>query len=326
MAEDDYCWFNTFANTVSVSCHTVTQYLPYKNGIRIPISNSVGSGWEAVISFIDNNKEDYYINNLSVVYNILNGYLNKQEKTNGIVKVAGLLALRLFDIQANPQNKNLYFWQINMKDWAALVCRYAIYIQDEMKSILAEVVKNSWIHHNSPYHDIVEYLITPQNVLLDINAYFVCRKQLLPILKLFWSESKDNYKDYSSIGTEKYFGLNPERSGMNYFPPSPFQTPILGLLNIESLASLDDYATLDFVIEFVDVCISCFDKRGKELQKLDEITVSFDDGSKHKVLCSSMLWNMYRGSSGISVPNILESIHMALEKYLLDLLEGERKK
>ena len=194
-----------------------------------------------------------------------------------------------------------------------------------MKSILAEVVKNSWIHHNSPYHDIVEYLITPQNVLLDINAYFVCRKQLLPILKLFWSESKDNYKDYSSIGTEKYFGLNPERSGMNYFPPSPFQTPILGLLNIESLASLDDYATLDFVIEFVDVCISCFDKRGKELQKLDEITVSFDDGSKHKVLCSSMLWNMYRGSSGISVPNILESIHMALEKYLLDLLEGEEK-
>lgn len=325
LAEDDYCWFNTFANTVSVSCHTVTQYLPYKNGIRIPISNSVGSGWEAVISFIDNNKEDYYINNLSVVYNILNGYLNKQEKTNGIVKVAGLLALRLFDIQANPQNKNLYFWQINMKDWAALVCRYAIYIQDEMKSILAEVVKNSWIHHNSPYHDIVEYLITPQNVLLDINAYFVCRKQLLPILKLFWSESKDNYKDYSSIGTEKYFGLNPERSGMNYFPPSPFQTPILGLLNIESLASLDDYATLDFVIEFVDVCISCFDKRGKELQKLDEITVSFDDGSKHKVLCSSMLWNMYRGSSGISVPNILESIHMALEKYLLDLLEGEEK-
>ena len=63
-----------------------------------------------------------------------------------------------------------------------------------------------------------------------------------------------------------------------------------------------------------------------QLQKLDEVTVSFDDGSQHKVLCSSMLWNMYRGSSGISVPNLLESIHMAIEKYLLDQLEGEEKK
>lgn len=326
LTEDDYYWFNTFANTVSVSCHIVTQYLPYKNGIRIPISNSIGSGWEAVISFINNNKEDYYINNLSVVYNILNGYSNKRKKNEEIVKIAGLLALRIFDIQANKKNGNLYFWQINMKDWAALVCRYAIYIQDEIKSVLAKVVKNSWIHHNSPYHDIVEYLITPQDALVDINAYFVCREQLLAILKLFWSESKDNDRYYSNIGTELYFGLNPEGSGMNYFPPNPYQTPILGLLNTESLASLEDNATLDFVIEFVDACVFCFDKRGKQLQKLDEVTVSFDDGSQHKVLCSSMLWNMYRGSSGISVPNLLESIHMAIEKYLLDQLEGEEKK
>ena len=171
-----------------------------------------------------------------------------------------------------------------MKDLAALVCRYAIYIQDEIKSVLAKVVKNSWIHHNSPYHDIVEYLITPQDALVDINAYFVCREQLLAILKLFWSESKDNDRYYSNIGTELYFGLNPEGSGMNYFPPSPYQTPILGLLNTESLASLEDNAALDFVIEFVDACVFCFDKRGKQLQKLDEVTVSFDDGSQHKVL------------------------------------------
>lgn len=326
LTEDDYYWFNTFANTVAVSCHIVSQYLPYKNGIRIPLSNSIGSGWETAISFINNNKEDYFINNLSVVYNILNGYSNKRKKNEEIVKIAGLLALRIFDIQTDPQYENLYFWQNNMKDWAALVCRYAIYIQDEMKSVLAKVVENSWIHHNSPYHELVEYLITPKNVFVDVNAYFVCREQLLPILKLFWSESKDNDRYYMNIGTEQYFGLNPKGSGMNYFPPSPFQTPILGLLNTESLASLEDNATLDFIIEFVDACVFCFDKRGKQLQKLDEVTVSFDDGSQHKVLCSSMLWNMYRGSSGISVPNLLESIHMAIEKYLLDQLEGEEKK
>lgn len=326
LTENDYYWFNTFANTVSVSCHIVTQYLPYKNGIRIPISNSIGSGWEAVISFINNNKEDYYINNLSLVYNILNGYSNKLKKNEEVVKMAGLLAIRIFDIQANSQDQGYHFWLNNMKDWAALVCRYAIYIQDEIKNILANVVKNSWNHHNSPYHDIIEYLIVPQNSLMNIKAYFVCREQLLPVLKLFWSKSNDIYRDYSSFGTEQYFGLYQEGLGMNYFPSSPFQTPILGLLNAESLVLLEDNATLDFIIEFVDNCVSCFDKRGKHLQELDEITVSFDDGSKHKVLCSSMLWNMYRGLSDISAPYLLESIHMALEKYLLDQLKGEEKK
>jgi hypothetical protein len=68
-----------------VSCHIVSQYLPYKNGIRIPLSNSIGSGWETAISFINNNKEDYFINNLSVVYNILNGYSNKRKKNEEIV-------------------------------------------------------------------------------------------------------------------------------------------------------------------------------------------------------------------------------------------------
>lgn len=323
---DDYYWFNTFANTVSVSCRIVSQYIPYKNGIKIPISKSVGSGWESAITFINDIKEDYYLNNLSVVYNILNGYSSKQKKNPEIFKVAGLLALRIFEIQANSKNEDMYFWQINMKEWAALVCKYASAISDEIKHILERVVDNDWCHHNSPYHDIVDYLITPQNALVDINAYFLCRKEILKVLKLFWSESQKSDRYYSHISTEREFGLNHEgASGMNYFPASPFQTPILGLLNTESLTSIEDNATLDFIIGFVDECVYHFNIRGKQLQTLDEVTVVFDDGTNHKVLCSTMLWNMYRGSSGIAVPNLLESIHMALEKYLLDQLNGEEK-
>lgn len=326
LAADDYYWFNTFADTVSVSCRIVTQYLPYKNGIKLPISKSVGSGWEAAISFINDYREEYYLNNLSVVYNILNGYSNMRNKRPEIYKIAGQLALRIFEIEEDPRNEDIYFWQLNMKDWAALVCKYAISIPDELKSILAKVVKNEWCHHNSPYHDLMEYLITPQNVIVDINAYYVCREQLLQVLKLFWSEPQKSDRYYSHIGTEREFGLNHEgASGMNYFPASPFQTPILGLLNTESLTSIEDNATLDFIIGFVDECVYCFNKRGKQLQTLDEVTVVFDDSTTHNVLCSSMLWNMYRGSSGIAVPNLLESVHMALEKYLLDLLEGEEK-
>lgn len=327
LTADDYYWFNTFANTVSVSCRIVMQYLPYKNGIKIPISKSVGSGWEAAISFINDFKDEYYLNNLSVVYNILNGYSNMRNKKPEIYKIAGLLALRIFDIQADPENKDIYFWQLNMKDWAALLCKYAISIPDELNSILAKVVKNEWRHHNSPYHDLVEYLVTPKNVVADINAYYVCREQILQVLKLFWSEPQKSDRYYGHIGTEREFGLNHEgASGMNYFPASPYQTPILGLLNTESLTSIEDNATLDFIIDFVDKCVYCFNKRGKQLQTLDEVTVAFDDGTEHKIWCSSMLWNMYRGSSGIAVPNLLESIHMALEKYLLDQLEGEEKK
>lgn len=326
LVENDYYWFNIFVDNLCVSCRIVSQYIPYKNGIRIPITHSVGSGWEAAITLIDNVKEDYYLNNLSSVYNILNGFTSKKKKTPEIARIAGLLSLRIFDIQANPQQEEIFIWQLNMKDWAALVCKYSLYIQDELKEILKNVVRNDWSHHNSPYHDIVQYLTTPQNTFVDINAYYVCREDLLPVLKLFWTESGNNEDFYSRIGTEWEFGINKGCGGGNgYFPPSPYQTPILGMLNTESIMSVDDMTTLDFIIEFVDVCVSCFKKRGRSLQAVDEVKVLFEDGTLNVVLCSSALWNMYRGSSGIAVPNLLESIHMALEKFLLDQLEGEQK-
>ena len=326
LCDNAYTWFNKFAETVCVSCRVVTQYIPYKDGIRIPISNSVGSGWDAAISFIDKEKDAYLNSNISVVYNILNGYTGKRKKDAGIARVAGLIALSIFDMQSAKRYDDLYFWQVNMKEWAVLVCKYSTYIQEELNNVLRKVIEHKWVEYNSPYKDLVEYLLNPTSTFVDLQVYYVCRQNLLDLMKLCWQEKKDDGAYCDHAGTSRFFGIDEYcGGGRGYFPPSPYQTPIHGMLNTESIASIEDCATLDFVIGFVDECVEVFRKRGRELQPLDSVQVVFDDGSSHDVICSSMLWNMYRGTSGLSVPYLLESIHMAVEKYLLDQLEGESK-
>ncbi len=108
------------------------------------------------------------------------------------------------------------------------------------------------------------------------------------------------------------FGVSP-RLHHEFFPPSAHKGPWLALLHSRSRRGLD------FFIHVFNYSIRWY-VRYRPLERLEpasEVELTFADGETRTQWGNARLWNLYRGTS--VGPNVLQSLLMALEKWLLDL-------
>lgn len=324
---NNYALFDRLVDVLDVSCKFVSQYLEYK-GDRIPIYRPVGKGWDEAILFVDANKDDYYLDHLCSVQKLLTGYAKMGDKAMAI-KEAAKLSLRMHDIVAETRKRQEHFWFENAKPWCELVCTYAFGIMNELKDRFNQVITNRWVHRADPYSELVDYILKDSNNLLKSSLYLSCQDSVLALMQLFWQEQprKTKYDDSSnwSYDREDVFGLNSDfGTEMSYFPASPFQTPVGTMLEAEQLIEPKGEQVLGFIIRFINVCISYYNERDKSGEAFD-VTIKQRDGSAHNVTTSQSLWNLYRGTSSYSMPHLLTSIHMALERWLLELTDKKKQ-
>src|SRR5690606_38389789 len=76
--------------------------------------------------------------------------------------------------------------------------------------------------------------------------------------------------------------------------------------------------TIDFILRFVNKTVECYVKSDLDDTEVHEVEVIIND-KVIKQYISNRLWNAYRGTQ--VTPKIFESIHMALEKFLLERAE-----
>jgi len=113
---------------------------------------------------------------------------------------------------------------------------------------------------------------------------------------------------------EDYFCISVNHH--DYLSASAFQTPIFQLLR------LAPQETADFILSFTNRAVECYVK--SELDgRIEEIDVFTDETKPIKQYISNRLWCMYRGTQ-VS-PYLLESIHMALERWLLEVAKSSSK-
>jgi hypothetical protein len=155
-------------------------------------------------------------------------------------------------------------------------------------------------------------------------------KHILKICDLFWTYTKKVYSDKeiaaspflalnhrSELDIDQYFNLK-EYLHDTYYPPSAFHTPLYWLLKINYLS------TIEFILWFLNNSIEFYAKSEfdssvkKAIIKIDDIKI--DQWTSH------CLWCMYRGTSSPVAPYLLQSIHMALEKYLLEIAKNKNSK
>ena len=165
----------------------------------------------------------------------------------------------------------------------------------------------------------------------SIEVIKVLPEYVLRLADLFWFKTpkKDNF--YSSghqgdlpfiddpLDIDGNFCL--DRYAHDYFPSSAFQTPIYWLLQYSF------QKTINFILNFTNQTIGCYAKSdfgkkevpafGKE--KVVEINVFIEDGKTTKQYIDDTIWNVYRGTK--NSPYLLQSIHMALEKFFLERAE-----
>jgi hypothetical protein len=116
-----------------------------------------------------------------------------------------------------------------------------------------------------------------------------------------------------SLELETLFGIKENRSN-DFFPASALRGPFLALLEYHFQKGLD------FLISVFNQSADWYANprvRSDRVEPPFEVKVDFSDAAPRPQWCNDRLWKLYRGTS--VGPSVLQSILMALERWLLDL-------
>ena len=266
-----------------------------------------GKGWEVLISFIYRHKKDFFEQNLNLVVPLLTPWCLNNPKGE-TTKISGLLALSI--IQRVEHEKDFYIHSEAEEELVKIIFNAAEELVFELKEIFGKVISNNWTEYNDPYEGICSKVL--EKPYLAIRLIKVLPEFVIGLCNLFWRQKKDrdNYHDHYSV--ESKYNLTDEYR-FNYHPASAYQTPIYVLLR---------YAfkeTLQFIIDFTNTSTKSY-RHSDYGEDVQEVIVHMDEEEITQYLCWAF-WGAYRGVSSPVVPDLLQSMHMALEKKLLELAQ-----
>lgn len=299
---------------LQISCKTIDKDLVQKlknhdsKVMDYYFTKPIGEGWKAIIKFIYDNVEIIGIEKLGFYINILYDW-NSKHNEGEATRYASLISLKYYQWII----KNKVF--ISNNDFKNSIISTLIYgsaeIKPELNDIVDEIVKNKWIKYNDPYEYLCEYCLSG---LGGIHFARALPERYLDIAKLFWLKDEDSTHSIYSFreDLEDYFGV--KKDYQTYYPASAYQTHLYNLLGINFKG------TLDFIIDFAnETTKSYIDSRLSE-HEIIKVTTYLPDRITKDLYVSHRLWCMYRGTQ--TAPDIIESIHMALERFLYEI--GER--
>lgn len=264
-----------------------------------------GNGWKCIISLIYKHKEGFFANNFAVVLPILK-YWTSNIKDGEITKKCGLLALFLLD---KAETEEDFYFHDKKKEIFSIISNSAIEIKDELTNTFEKVINNN----KGIYYKFAKEIVI--NSICYTEIFKAIPNTILQLCDFFWTAKKNNKKPYyeHSINMETRYGINDDCS-YNYHTASPYITPIYWLLHI----SFSE--TLDFIINFSNNCIDKYKTSdyGTDVQEV----VLYIKNKSIKQYLSLAIWSMFRGTSSSVVPEVLQSIHMALEKVLFDFTKN----
>ena len=325
---EDYKWLNKFISVMSVSCQEVEGYFTYE-GNTYPSLRPIGGCWEACVILIDEIADSYYMKNLKFVYVVLNNCQRTKTKDSEVMARAAKLSLRVFDEIAEVRKKDGYLKFEKPDSWCQLVCDYAIYAKDEIHDRLKQVIDNKWFEHGDPYFELVKYISTTTYQFHLMGLAVSNMDIFLTLLEELWFYHKpaDTNNPWHTNSTryresEWHCGLNEDFLAIStYLPASALQTPALMLMKIEDMMATNTHKVIDLLIRIINRSANVYKSRPIGNDTISMSTIGLPKGGSKSVISSCCLWNLYRASSGLAMPYLLESIHMALEKYLLGLME-----
>jgi len=297
-----------------IACKDVDEEFMHLLGIR-PVSHLAlqflftkpfGKGWHALIAFVNKQKSNLGTKNIHIILPMLLDWTTKY-KTGDTTRMASQTALFYYD-QLHVQNEVGYSRRDEITDQTVKAILYgACEVTTELEAVFDQILRVQQLNYRDPYYALVKTMLTSITECVEVAK---CLPQkMLALAEISWQAvpKQDDWYGGYSIGVEQYFGIADEHH-QDYFPASALQTPIFALL--QHAPEL----TIEFIVRFTNYAVEQYIKSqiGREGE---EITLHIDEQSEIKQYISNRLWNTYRGTQ-VST-SLLESIHMALERWLL---------
>lgn len=270
--------------------------------IKYVLTKPKGSGWQSAIRFIYDNLDRLGIRNIHFVLPVIHEW-NQKVKKGETTRLSSLIALKFYQWTIE---EDVYMSRGDDKEnLLKTILHGAAWIKTELEGIFGEVLKNRWNNHRDPYYDLMKLILTEMEAL---PVWLVLPEHVLQVADLFWFRppQEEGYR-YHRMDIEDEFCLNDAHH--DYFPASPYQTPIYWLLQFAL------QKTVDFILAFTNKTVECF-AHSRFANEIQETNVFIEEGQFMKQYICNRLWCMYRGTQVSTY--LLASIHMALEKYFLE--------
>lgn len=268
--------------------------------LRYVMTEPYGSGWGAVIQFAHDNIEVIGIDEISFVLPVISEW-NQENRRGETTKFGTTITLNYY---LHCASEDTFFRGEN--ELFVTIANGALECKEELARLLESISKLDRIDRRTLHADFGEFVMTKSAAA---PIAYVLPEYVIQLAWKYWGQkpSRDHYHGYE---VDEYYGLISHR--FDTHPSSAHQTPILPLLYAQQVKAID------FICAFTNKCIEQYQKSGFDKSLIEVLLVV--DGQTIRQYASSSQWSMYRGTSGYPVtPSLLQCIHMALEKFLLEV-------
>lgn len=321
LLDNDYALLNRISFLLKIACKEIDTNLLLNLGMKydeIGSANSLftqpkGNGWNSYINYIYQNLDTLELVTVKFILPILTDWNNKTKQGN-TTKESALIALEYYKL---INQEDSYGYDNHIEDICKIVINGSSEIKDDLSSLFDEIITKKSITRQDGYRELIKMILFKSFDSLEI--YKNLPNQVLELAKSFWVKPQEKkqrvvsrFSSYENIEVEDAFNLAGKHEN-DFFPPSAYQTPIYFLLGSHFKI------TIDFIINFVNESVEHYAKSTCEYKDdTKQVDIELDENTHIRQYHSQALWNMYRGSSSPCMPYLLQSIHMALEKFLLE--------
>ncbi|AKB19982.1 hypothetical protein [Methanosarcina sp. WWM596] len=286
-----------------------------------------GKGWESIIHFLFENKENLpkeLIPHVSTILADWSSLIHIDKDLPSISREAGLLSLYLLNTI-----KNSYICKDEQKKLLDIIIKVVPTITQEFNEMLEIDLFNKDQINCRPFY--VDKLVDLS--LTGMTTIFLCKHAPNTVIKIAqheWlkvDELIDNQDEYAYYhrDVDECFGLHQYRTESNFFPSSGAKGPFKWLFQYHPRKGID------FIVNLFNTAAERYANSDLDsLERLSSMSIPIDidqsevkqidiilnDGGLVKQYCSERLWLGYRGQS--VVPHLLQSALMALENWLID--------
>lgn len=324
LSQERYSLFTRMVFLLNTACRDIDRELLKKlstpTGNKYRFTCPVGRAWFTVFQYIYNNRGliPWTAQNLDIVTNTLKTWTAKYE-TGETTGLAGRIALYL---KSEIWKRERYPYTLRRDSRFITLTDVILAAAMELKQELTDIFQSfTDTQTDDSYKE--NYLLLQKSLSNVYECGRVCQaipEQVLSLAERYWCDSSQReHNDYSHDSMEYYFGLS-HSLDMKYKAESALQTPLFFLLQEAPIRALN---TILRIMNYATNCYSS-SKLATEYSECSQIEIHFTDGTVQRQVCSDRLWKMYRGTH--VAPKLLESVLMALEKWLLDLAEFTEEK
>lgn len=283
-----------------------------------------GDGWSVLALFVVDNYNDLQLSRNQIVNLFQNWFLTVTilEQHESLAKKIGKYALSLLQEPFEP------YGQDNLiKSILVLMLNLSPLFKLEIKLIFNETIefekirkRKKNLQYDSDIYRKFSEIILFNGGNLSSCSYFpelVCK-----LIKISWLDTNEknvSFDDFDLPNDDRIRNLGLRDYIFSQSPPSANKTPIGYLLSSNYLIALK------FIVELIDYSTDVF--FNSNFNKTDsrfEIYIELENGKKSIQKAALTLWCMYRGTYS-NTPDILQSVLMALEKWLLNLAKNDDK-